>query len=73
MKRKNIIPYIPVGKLMEQHGAERVSHDAKVALAEYLEEYALQIGMLALKYAKHAGRETVIDKDIILASKNLGS
>ncbi len=56
---------------MEEAGAERVSHEAKVAMAEYLEEYALKIGRLASKYAKHAGRTTVIDEDIILAEKNI--
>ena len=52
-------------------GAERVSHEARVALAEYLEEYAIKIGKLAVKYAEHAGRTTVMDKDILLAEKNL--
>jgi histone H3/H4 len=70
-KRKNIIPYEPVGRLMEQAGAERVSQDAKIAMAEYLTDYALEIGKLAVKYAAHAGRTTVIDKDIKLAEKNL--
>ena len=71
MKRRNIIPYAPVGKIMEQYGAERVSYGAKVAVAEHLEEYALKIGALAQKYARHAGRETVTGKDILLAEKQL--
>ncbi len=56
---------------MEKHGAQRVSHNAKIAMSEHLEEYALRIGILAVKYAKHAGRNTVLDKDIRLAQKNL--
>ena len=70
-KRENIIPYEPVGRIMEKGGAERVSHEAKVAVADYLTDYSLAIGRLAVKYATHAGRTTVIDKDIILAEKNL--
>jgi DNA-binding protein len=71
MKRQNIIAYEPVGRMMQEAGAERVSAQAKVAVAEYLEEYALKIGELAVKYASHAGRNTVTDKDIKLAVKNL--
>lgn len=71
MKRKNIIPYEPIGELMEQFGAQRVSQEAKIIMSEYLEEYAIKLGKLAVKYANHAGRTTVNDKDIQLAEKNL--
>ena len=71
MKRQNIIPYEPVGRIIQKAGAERVAYDAKVALADYLTEYALELGKLAVKYAKHAGRTTVTDKDIKLAEKQL--
>jgi len=71
MARKNIIPYEPVGRLIEDCGAERVSQDAKIALADHLEEYAVKLGKLAVKYANHANRKTVTDEDIILAEKNL--
>ncbi len=72
-KRENVIPYEPTGKLIIQAGAERVSDSAKVALAEYLNEYAMEIGKLAAKYASHAGRATVTESDISLAVKNLES
>jgi DNA-binding protein len=71
-KRQNLIPYEPVGRLMEEAGAERVSHEAKIAMAESLTDYATELGRLAVKYATHAGRTTVLDKDIKLAAKNLG-
>mgnify|MGYP003990169701 FL=1 len=71
MKGKNIIPYEPVGQIMEESGAIRVSNEAKVILANHLEEYALKLGALAAKYAKHAKRTTILDKDIKLAYKNL--
>ncbi|MBN2368457.1 histone family protein [Candidatus Woesearchaeota archaeon] len=69
-KRENIIPFEPVGRLIQDSGAERVSQDAKAAMADFLTEYALKIGELAVKYARHAGRNTVTEKDIRLAEKN---
>lgn len=71
MKRKNIIPYEPIGEIMEQFGAQRVSKEAKVVMSEYLEEYVIKLGKLAVKYAAHAGRTTITGKDIQLAEKNL--
>ncbi len=70
-KRGNILPYEAMGRLMVKHGAGRVSYNAKIAMAEALEEYALKIDRLAARYAMHAGRVTVTDKDIELAVKNL--
>jgi histone H3/H4 len=70
-KRLNVIPYETVGKLMEKYSSFRISKDAKIAMAELLEEYSQKIGELSVKYAKHAGRTTVIDKDILLAVKSL--
>jgi len=57
--------------MMENCGAERISHEAKVAMTEHITEYALKIGRLAVKYASHAGRTTIIDKDVELAAKNV--
>ncbi len=71
MARQNIIPYEPVGRIMQKATGMRVSYEAKVFLAEYLEEHAIKIGKLAVKYAEHAHRITVTDKDIALAEKNL--
>ena len=71
MKRDNTIPYEPVGRLIEKAGAQRVAQHAKVALTDYLTEYALELGALAVKYAEHAGRKTVTDADITLARKNI--
>ena len=70
-KRENIIPYEPVGRLIEAAGAERVSSGAKAELAEYLTGYAMELGKLAARYAAHAGRTTVTDKDIRLAETSI--
>ena len=56
-------------KIMREAGALRVSDDAKAALAEELEQKALEISSEAKKLAEHAGRKTVTEKDIRLASK----
>jgi len=54
---------------MREIGALRVSDDAKEALAEVLEQKALEISTEAKKFAEHAGRKTITEKDIHLANK----
>lgn len=54
---------------MRDAGALRVSDDAKAALAEELEKKALEISAEAKRFAEHAGRKTVTEKDIRLAVK----
>ncbi|MBT4804754.1 DUF1931 family protein [Candidatus Woesearchaeota archaeon] len=56
-------------KIMREIGALRVSDDAKEALAEVLEQKALEISVEAKKFAEHAGRKTITEKDIHLANK----
>ena len=56
-------------KIMREAGVLRVSDDAKVALAEVLEQKAISISTEAKKMAEHAGRKTVTEKDIHLANK----
>lgn len=56
-------------KIMHEAGALRVSDDAKAALAEVLEQKALNISTIAKRLAEHAGRKTITKKDIQLAEK----
>ena len=67
-RRSTIMPRAPVGRILARTGA-RVSADAAKALANYLEEKAMEIGEHAVKVAKHAGRKTVQDGDIRLAAR----
>ncbi|KUO40594.1 MAG: histone [Hadesarchaea archaeon DG-33-1] len=63
------IPLATVDRLMRRAGAKRVSVDAARAMAEVVEERALVIATEAVKLAEHAGRRTVRDVDVRLASK----
>jgi len=72
MKRKNLIPYESIGNIMQKSGIERVSQSAKVEMVEHLEIYIEKVSRIASKFANHAGRKTVTDKDIKLALEQLG-
>lgn len=56
-------------KIMREAGALRTSDGAKEALANALEQKALEISTEAKKFAEHAGRKTITEKDIRLATK----
>ena len=52
------LPIAPVGRILKNAGAERVSEDAVNTLAKFLEEKGEEISRDAVKVAKHAGRKT---------------
>ena len=67
---KRLLSLNAMGKIMERAGALRISDSAKQAMAQVLEEQGKHLAQEAIKYAEHAGRRTVTNKDIELASKS---
>ena len=69
MTTEKILPLAAMEKLLKKCGAERVSDKAKGALKNVVEEKAEEIATKAIRLAIHAGRKTVKEGDIKLASK----
>jgi histone H3/H4 len=63
------IPVAPMERILKKAGAERVSREAAVLLANELEGIALDIAKASVDLAKHAGRKTVKADDVKLALK----
>ena len=61
------LPLAPIDRLVRKAGAGRVSAEAAEALRNILQDVALDIGKVAVEFAKHAKRKTVVEEDVKLA------
>ena len=68
-RKTSTIPKAPVGRILMNAGAKRVSAEAVDAFTDVLTEIAEKIAAQAAKIAKHSGRKTVHEGDIKLAAK----
>ena len=64
---KPVLPLAPIDRLVRNAGAGRVSAEASEALRDILETIANNIGKVAVDFARHAKRKTVVEDDIKLA------
>jgi DNA-binding protein len=63
------LPLAPMGRIIKNAGAKRVSPEAEKVLAKLMEEMAEEISQEAVKCAKHAGRVTIKASDIEMSCK----
>lgn len=65
------LPIAPFEKILKEHGAKRVAFSAGEALAEIAADISAEIARNASLMAEHAGRRTVVRRDVEIARKNL--
>ncbi len=65
------LPIAPVGRIIKNAGAQRVSYGAEYELARILELYGDEIVKRAISLGKHSGRKTVKASDINLVVNNI--
>ena len=64
------LPVAAVTRVAKNNGAERVGSDASALLVAKTEEYIGKLVKDAVKLANHAGRKTLKEEDIEMASKS---
>lgn len=69
MPKTRYLPLAPIGRIIREAGAERVSDAAVERLGHYMEKFAMEVGKHAVGLAKHANRKTVTGEDIELAAR----
>ncbi len=65
------LPIAAVVRIAKANGAERVGADAAELLVKKAEAYLGKLTKEAEKLASHAGRKTIKEEDVEMASQNL--
>jgi len=65
------LPRLPFERILKKAGAKRVSQDAMEEMAMAMEERMYKIVKEAAILAKHAGRKTITDEDVRMASRKV--
>ena len=65
-----IIPKAPLGRILTEAGAKRVSLESLDIFVEVISDIATAISEKAIRIAKHTGRKTVMEADVRLAAKD---
>jgi len=65
------LPIAAVIRIAKANGAERVGSDAAEILVKKAEAYIGKLAKEAEKLASHAGRKTIKEEDVEMASQNL--
>ena len=68
---KRDLPLAPLERILKKAGSKRVSKSGVEAFAEVLTQYALKLSKEAVKLAEHAGRKTVLERDVKMAKRRL--
>jgi DNA-binding protein len=63
------LPIAAVTRIAKKNGAERVGSEAADIMVQKTEDYIAGIVKEAVKLANHAGRKTLKEEDIDLASR----
>jgi len=65
------LPLAPLERLLRKTGAKRVSKGAVREFSVVIADYAHDLSAEASTLAKHAGRKTIIDKDVRMARRRM--
>lgn len=61
----------PLRKMFKAAGGKRISDKAAEELGKLMEEKAAEIAVEAQRLSQHAGRRTVMRRDVKMAARNL--
>ncbi len=70
-KSSKELPLAPLERVLRKAGAKRVSKKAVKEFANVIADYAYSLSTEASALAKHAGRKTIIDKDVRMARRRM--